>query len=238
MSNQGLSINVDAVWDDDCIIGSSYPQPSIASIATFGSQNFGAIFGEEPTIVGAPVINTYWFTGGVGAGGYDLKVTDNPVKTMMVLLRPKSTTRALGMGNYLGSAVQPQGDTFVFEPAIPQIRGIVGRSSGTATATLATPLDTSKFHLVFLDVNNSMVQLHKMTNSELLSTEQVAVTARAIPVPNKSIYAGYSYITSDFLGAVDIAMTGVWAGGILSQAEKMDMADLVTQSYEGILSIA
>lgn len=69
MSNQGLSINVDAVWDDDCIIGSSYPQPSIASIATFGSQNFGAIFGEEPTIVGAPVINTYWFTGGVGAGG-------------------------------------------------------------------------------------------------------------------------------------------------------------------------
>ena len=65
-----------------------------------------------------------------------------------------------------------------------------------------------------------MVQLHKMTNSELLSTEQVAVTARAIPVPNKSIYAGYSYITSDFLGAVDIAMTGVWAGGILSQAEK------------------
>ncbi|GHL06064.1 hypothetical protein ECZU21_50770 [Escherichia coli] len=59
--------------------------------------------------MGAPVINTYWFTGGVGAGGYDLKVTDNPVKTMMVLLRPKSTTRALGMGNYLGSAVQPQG---------------------------------------------------------------------------------------------------------------------------------
>jgi hypothetical protein len=33
-----------------------------------------------------------------------------------------------------------------------------------------------------------------MTNSELVSTEQVAVTARAIPVPNKSIYAGYSYI--------------------------------------------
>lgn len=74
--------------------------------------------------------------------------------------------------------------------------------------TLATPLDTSKFHLVFLDVNNSMLQLHKMTNSELVSTEQVTVTARAIPVPNKSIYAGYSYITSDFLGAVDIAMTG------------------------------
>ena len=33
-------------------------------------------------------------------------------------------------------------------------------------------------------------------------------------------------------------MTGVWAGGILSQSEKMDMVDLVTQSYEGILSIA
>lgn len=103
--------------------------------------------------------------------------------------------------------------------------------------TLATPLDTSKFHLVFLDVNNSMLQLHKMTNSELVSTEQVTVTARAIPVPNKSIYAGYSYITSDFLGGVDIAMTG-GAGGKLSLAEKMDMVDLVTQSYEGILSIA
>ena len=141
---------------------------------------------------------------------------------MMVLLRPKSTTRALGMGNYLGSAVQPQGDTFVLNRRFLK-SGDCGALSGTATATLATPLDTSKFHLVFLDVNNSMVQLHKMTNSELLSTEQVAVTARAIPVPNKSIYAGYSYITSDFLGAVDIAMTGVWTGGILSQAEKMDM---------------
>lgn len=238
MSNQGLSINVDAVWDDDCVIGSSYPQPSIASVATFGSLNFNTIFGETPTVVGAPIIDSYWFTGGVNVGGYDLKITDNAIKTMMVLLRPKSTTRALGMGNYLGSAAVPQGDTFVFEPAIPQIRGIVGRSAGTATATLATPLDISKFHLAFLDVNNSMVQLHKMTNGALESTAQVAVTARAIPVPNKSIYAGYGYIDTDFLGQVDIAMTGVWAGGILSQAEKMDMYDLVAQSYDGILSIA
>ncbi|STS86366.1 Uncharacterised protein [Klebsiella variicola] len=44
MSNQGLSINVDAVWDDDCIIGSSYPQPSIASIATFGSPELWRYF--------------------------------------------------------------------------------------------------------------------------------------------------------------------------------------------------
>lgn len=238
MSNQGLSINVDAVWDDDCIIGSSYPQPSIASIATFGSQNFGAIFGNEPTIVGSPVIDTHWFTGGVNVGGYDLHVTDNVIKTMMVLLRPKNTVRSLGLGNYLGSTIQPQGDTFVFEPAIPQIRGIVGRSNGIATATLATPLDTTKFHLAFLDVNNSMVQLHKFTNNELLSSAQVAVSYRAIPAPNKSIYAGYSYITSDFLGSVDIAMTGVWVGGTLSQTEKMTMLDLVTQSYDGILSLA
>lgn len=238
MSNRGLSINIDAVWDDDCVIGSSYPQSSIASIATFGSKNFGAIFGAEPTVVGTPTVDEYWFTGGVAVGGYDLNVTDNAIKTMMVLLRPKNTVRSLGLGNYLGGTVTPQGDTFVFEPALSQIRGIIGRSNGTATATLATPLDTSKFHLAFLDVNNSMVQLHKMSGSDLLSTEQVAVASRAIPTPNKSIYAGYSYITTDFLGAVDIAMTGVWLGGVLTQDEKLDMADLVMQSYNGILSIA
>lgn len=238
MSNQGLSINVDAVWDDDCIIGSSYPQPSIASIATFGSSNFSAIFGETPTVVGTPTIKEYWFTGGVNMGGYDLKITDNLVKTMMVLLRPKSTTRALGMGNYLGGASVPQGDTFVFEPAIPQIRGIVGRSSGTATATLAGALDISKFHLAFLDVNNSMVQVHKFVGGVLNSTDQVAVSSRAIPSGNKKTYAGYSHITTDFLGQVDIAMTGVWAGGILTNAEKLDMFDLVSQKYDGILTIA
>lgn len=238
MSNQGLAINVDAVWDDDCVIGSSYPQPSIASIATFGSSNFSAIFGETPTIVGSPVIDQYWFTGGVNMGGYDLKITDNLIKTMMILIRPKTTTRALGMGNYLGSTVQPQGDTFVFEPAIPQLRGIVGRSSGTATATLAGALDTTKFHLAFLDVNNSMVQVHKFIDGVLNSTAQVAVSSRAIPTPNQATYAGYSHITTDFLGQVDIAMTGVWSGGILTSQEKMDMFDLISQSYDGILTIA
>ena len=50
-------------------------------------------------------------------------------------------------------------------------------------------------------------------------------TARAIPVPNNSLCGS---ITSDFLGAVDIAMTGV--GGRNTLIEKMVLLTLVTRA--------
>ncbi len=63
----GISINVNgAVWDEECVIGSSgYPKPSIASVATFGTLNFKAIFGNLPAKIGTPVINDYYFNGDV-----------------------------------------------------------------------------------------------------------------------------------------------------------------------------
>ncbi|SQC45244.1 Uncharacterised protein [Klebsiella pneumoniae] len=164
-------------------------------------------------------------------GGYDLKVTDNIKKTEMVLIRP-SAVRSLGMGNYLGGDVVPQGDTFVFEPAIGRLRAVVGRTAGTAESRLDVAMDTGKFHLAFFDVSGEAVQVHKMVSGQLVSGALTAVTARAIPSPAKPIMVARANNTmTDFLGSVDIAMTGVWSGTNLTAAQKQDMCNVIMEMY-------
>ena len=236
----GLAINVNgAAWSSECIIGSMFPQPGVASIATYGNLNFKALLGAAPTVIGAPPQSDYYFTGKADTGGYNLNVTDAIKKTMMVLIRAKSTTRFLGMGNYLDATTVPQGDTFVFEPAVPQIRAVVGRSVGTATATMSKAMALDKFYLAFMDVSDSALQLHIMENRVLVSGTQGVVNNRAIPSPNKSILAGKSINTlTDFLGQCDIAMTGYWKGINLTTAEKQAMCDYVVSLFGTKLSLA
>lgn len=235
----GLSINIPgAVWDADCIIGSRYPQAEYASLATYGSLNARTILGATPTAVGAPVLHDYYFTGDVNSGGFNVGVTDNIKKTMMVLLRPHAA-RSLGMGNYLGGGATPQGDTFAFEPSIKQLRAIVGLSSGIATSRLSVEMDISKFHLAFLDVSSESVQVHKMVSGQLVSGDVVALTGRAIPSPVKPILAAKSNVTlTDFLGSTDIAMTGIWIGTTLTAAQKLDMCNAVSEMFSTILPLA
>ncbi|HBY9515468.1 Uncharacterised protein [Klebsiella pneumoniae] len=235
----GLSINIPgATWDAECIIGSRYPQAAFASLATYGTQNGRTIMGASPVAVGAPVQHDYYFTGDANTGGYDLKVTDNIKKTEMVLIRP-SAVRSLGMGNYLGGDVVPQGDTFVFEPAIGRLRAVVGRTAGTAESRLDVAMDTGKFHLAFFDVSGEAVQVHKMVSGQLVSGALTAVTARAIPSPAKPIMVARANNTmTDFLGSVDIAMTGVWSGTNLTAAQKQDMCNVIMEMYGDILPLA
>ncbi|HBT3887549.1 TPA: hypothetical protein MBK65_000722 [Klebsiella pneumoniae] len=235
----GLSINIPgAKWDAECIIGSRYPQAEFASLAAYGIQNGRTIMGASPVAVGVPVQHDYYFTGDVNTGGYDLSVIDNIKKTEMVLIRP-STVRSLGMGNYLGGTTTPQGDTFVFEPATGRLRAVVGRTVGTAESKLDVAIDTSKFHLAFFDVSGEAVQVHKMVAGQLVSGSLTAVTSRAIPSPAKPIMAAKSNIAmTDFLGSVDIAMTGIWVGTSLTAAQKQDMCNVVMEMYGDILPLA
>ncbi|HFT7037073.1 hypothetical protein [Klebsiella quasipneumoniae] len=235
----GLSINIPgATWDAECIIGSRYPQAAFASLATYGIQNARTILGATPVAAGVPVQHDYYFTGDVNTGGYDLGVTDNIRKTEMVLIRP-SAVRSLGMGNYLGGDVAPQGDTFVFEPAAGRLRAVVGRSAGTSESALNVAIDTSKFHLAFFDVSSESVQVHKMVSGGLMSGALTAVASRAIPAPAKPIMAAKANVAlADFLGSVDIAMTGVWINTTLTAAQKQDMCNVVMEMYGDILPLA
>lgn len=235
----GLSINIPgATWDAECIIGSRYPQAAVASLATYGTQNARTILGAIPVAAGVPVQHDYYFTGDVNTGGYDLGVTDNIKKTEMVLIRP-SAVRSLGMGNYLGSTATPQGDTFVLEPSAGRLRAVVGRTAGTSESALSVAIDTSKFHLAFFDVSSESVQVHKMVSGQLVSGALTAVTSRAIPSPAKPIMAAKANIAlTDFLGSVDIAMTGVWISTNLTAAQKQDMCNVVMEMYGDILPLA
>ncbi|MDN4867982.1 hypothetical protein [Klebsiella pneumoniae] len=235
----GLSINIPgATWAAECIIGSRYPQAAFASLATYGTQNARTILGATPVAAGVPVQHDYYFTGDANTGGYNLGVTDNIKKTEMVLIRP-SAVRSLGMGNYLGGDVAPQGDTFVFEPALGRLRAVVGRTAGTTESKLDVVIDTSKFHLAFFDVSGEAVQVHKMVSGQLVSGAMTAVTARAIPSPAKPIMAAKANIAmTDFLGSVDIAMTGIWIGTSLTAAQKQDMCNVVMEMYGDILALA
>lgn len=236
----GLAINVNgAEWSSECIIGTMFPQPEVASIATYGNLNFKALLGAAPTVIGAPPQSDYYFTGKSDNYGYNLNVADAISKTMMVLIRAKSTTRFLGMGNYLNGTSIPQGDTFIFEPAIPQIRAVVGRSVGVATATMSKAMALDKFYLAFMDVSDSALQLHIMENGDLVSSTQSVVTNRAIPSANNSTLAGKSINTlTDFLGQCDIAMTGYWKGVNLTTAEKQAMCDYVVALFGTKLPLA
>ena len=112
MSNQGLSINVDAVWDDDCIIGSELSAAVYREHCHIWQPELWGYFLGRANHSGAPVINTYRFTGDVGAEVMISKVTDNPVKTMMVLPGLKAPPERWAWVTISALLYKPQ-DTFV-----------------------------------------------------------------------------------------------------------------------------
>lgn len=243
---QKLGFNVDGSgWDAANIIGSLYPQPAKANIATVAA-GLNKLIGADPIKIGAPVQATGFMTMNAISAGFDTGVPDDITKTIMVLAKPVlyGSKRALGIGSYHGgngTPPVPQGDTLVISPIDFSVRAIASTSTGTASqSTIAgSSLDITKFHLYIADFSATALQVHAFHNGQLVSAAAAAAANRAIPASNVRVGIGYNVVDSNgFDAPIQVAAWGVWTGLNLTAAEKTSVYNTLVQLLRDEIEIS
>ena len=233
-------------WDSTNIIGSIYPQPTVANIGLLSSDGVTMLSGSAPTQIGSPVLATGYQTLNGYNAGYDTGVNDTQVKTMMVLAKPvaSGSLRSLGIGSYHGgngTPPVPQGDTFVIDPAGLTVRAIASTTNGTGTSQLASAaMDISKFQLYICDCTGTTVQLHMFKDGAMVSASAAGLTTRAIPASTVRVGIGYdiSNTVGNLNGQIQVAAWGLWSGVNLTTAEKASMYSTLKSMLGGIIPIS
>lgn len=233
-------------WDQANIIGSIYPQSTVANIGLLSADGVTMLAGSSPTQIGSPVLATGYQTLNGHDAGYDTGVTDTQVKTMMVLAKPvvSGALRALGIGSYHagnGAPPVPQGDTFVIDPVGLTVRAIASTTTGTGTSQLASSaMDITKFQLYIADFTASTVQLHIYKDGALISASAAGLTTRAIPTSTVRVGIGYdiSNTIANLNGQIQVAAWGLWSGVNLTTAEKASMYSTLTSMLGDIIPIS
>jgi hypothetical protein len=153
-------------WDPANIIGSIYPQPTVANIGLLNADGITMLAGAAPTQIGSPIMGTGYQTLNGYNAGYDTGIADTPIKTMMALVKPVISGLAAVAGNRVISwrewhAASASGDTFVIDPVNLTVRAIGSTTTGVATSSLTlTSADLTKFMLLVADYSAAGVQLH------------------------------------------------------------------------------
>lgn len=233
-------------WDSANIIGSLYPQPTVANIGLLNADGVTMLVGSAPTQIGSPTTGVGYQTLNAIDAGYDTGIADNITKTIMVLAKPVlyGTKRTLGVGSYHGgngTPPVPQGDTLIISPVDYSVRAVASTTTGTATqSTIAgSSLDISKFHLYFGDFSDSSLQVSAFHDSALIAGNIAAAADRAIPDSN--VRVGIAYDIADLNGfdaPVQVAAWGVWSGVNLTTAEKESVYSTLVSMLGGVIEIS
>ncbi|MCJ5285459.1 hypothetical protein [Klebsiella variicola] len=233
-------------WDPANIIGSIYPQPTVANIGLLNADGVTMLAGAKPTQIGSPVMGGGYQTLNGYNAGYDTGVEDTPVKTMMALVKPviSGSLRSLVMGSYHGgngTPPVPQGDTFVIDPVNLTARAIGSTTTGVATSSLAlTAADLTKFMLLVADYSAAGVQLHMFRDGALVSATLAAFTTRAIPASTIRLGIGYDISTSTggVNGPIQESAWGLWSGVNLTTAEKASIYSTLKSMLSAQIAIS
>ena len=233
-------------WDPANIIGSIYPQPTVANIGLLNADGITMLAGAAPTQIGSPVMGAGYQTLNGYNAGYDTGIADTITKTIMFLGKPvvSGTKRSVGIGSYHGgngTPPVPQGDTFVIDPTALTLRAIGSTSTGSAQSQLDnTALDLTKFQLYIADFTASTVQVGVFKNGALVSGPVSAATGRSIPTSNLRIGVGYDIqvVAGGLDGPVQIAAWGIWSGVNLSATEKSSIYSTLKNMLGSVISIS
>nr|DAH57570.1 MAG TPA: hypothetical protein [Bacteriophage sp.] len=233
-------------WDSANIIGSIYPQPTVANIGLLSSDGVTMLVGSAPTQIGSPVLAAGYQTLNGYNAGYDTGVNDTQVKTMMVLAKPvvSGALRQLGIGSYHGgngTPPVPQGDTFVIDPAGLTVRAIASTTTGSGTSQLtSTAMDITKFQLYIADFTASTVTLSLYKDGSIIKASAAGLATRAIPTSTIRVGVGYdvSNTVGNLNGQIQVAAWGVWSGVNLTDAEKNSMYSLLKDIAGSNISIS
>lgn len=233
-------------WDSANIIGSIYPQPTVANIGLLSSDGVTMLVGSAPTQIGSPVLAAGYQTLNGYNAGYDTGVNDTQVKTIMVLAKPvvSGALRQLGIGSYHGgngTPPVPQGDTFVIDPAGLTVRAIASTTTGIGTSQLASAaMDITKFQLYIADFTASTVTLSLYKDGSIIKASAAGLATRAIPTSTIRVGVGYdvSNTVGNLNGQIQVAAWGVWSGVNLTDDEKNSMYSLLKDIAGSNISIS
>ncbi|HBY5418588.1 hypothetical protein [Klebsiella pneumoniae] len=233
-------------WDPANIIGSIYPQPTVANIGLLNADGVTMLAGAAPTKIGSPVMGDGYQTLNGYNAGYDTGIADTPIKTMMALVKPVigGSLRSLAIGSYHGgngTPPVPQGDTFVIDPVNLTVRAIGSTTTGVATSSLnLTTADLTKFMLLVADYSAAGVQLHMFREGALVSAPLAAFTTRAIPTSTIRLGIGYdiSIATGGLNGPIQESAWGLWSGVNLATEEKSRMYSTFKNMLSNVIAIS
>lgn len=233
-------------WDSANIIGSIYPQPTVANIGLLSSDGVTMLVGSAPTQIGSPVLAAGYQTLNGYNAGYDTGVNDTQVKTIMVLAKPvvSGALRQLGIGSYHGgngTPPVPQGDTFVIDPAGLTVRAIASTTTGVGTSQLSSEaMDITKFQLYIADFTASTVTLSLYKDGSIIKASAAGLATRAIPTSTIRVGVGYdvSNTVGNLNGQIQVAAWGVWSGVNLTDDEKNSMYSLLKDIAGSNISIS
>ncbi|MCW2454608.1 UNVERIFIED_ORG: hypothetical protein M2414_002347 [Rahnella aquatilis] len=235
----GLGLNIPgASWSAGNVIGSVYPLPSIAQLATYGNAGATPILGLTPSVIGSPILSPNYFTGSGNGGGYDTGIPDVATKTMMLLCSPAASGRSTGMGDYQGSGVTPNGDWFLFDAGNGALRATASTATATSQSALTTAIFDGKFYLCFADFSATQVTVSCYKGGTLLKGATQSLASRGVAAVNIRVARDYTTSDANNVNAnINIAASGLWPGVNLTDAQKLQMYNVMVSLFSSKLTL-